>query len=528
MFSSAMFDVLILAVIYDLLNNGLTESIFIDRVESFVGVNIDDFLSVIVIVIVISLGGGIKIFTQYRLANVVNKVRHLISKKLFSIYQNKEYKWYTNNVKSEVSAHVITEVDQLSSQVLVPLGNVLVQMVSAVFIILYLSSISFNTVSISIVTLIIIYSIVMLSVRRVMSQLGRRRLELNKERFYLVSIASSYAKFVKAHGLADFFLKRYEPISSEFSNVNARTQSLTAIPRFVIELLLFVSIVLFIGLSEILFNDPLDLATFAIFGLAAIKLIPTAQGLYSAYNRIHIAYPSVISIYREISDSELIITKIDKPNVIADFKKIDFSDISFKYNNNSEYVIENFSYSITKGDFVGIVGKTGGGKSTLLDIIMGLQVPASGVIHFDGESAELRRDLVSYVPQETVLLNETVYSNVFFDIDDSSVDPEYFEMVIRACALNTIMDQFDKSTGQVIGDNGSKLSGGQRQRIALARALIRKPKLLVLDEATSALDPDTERHVLSSISDLIDGVIIYVTHNRDTLLHCNRVLTLGE
>lgn len=213
---------------------------------------------------------------------------------------------------------------------------------------------------------------------------------------------------------------------------------------------------------------------------------------------------------------------------------IQLKDISFKYPENQKWIFKNINFEIKKGDRIGLIGVTGSGKSTLVDIIMGLLTPSEGNIYIDGvqlapQNLKIWQNLISHVPQNIYLSDTSIIENIAFGVDKNKID---YKLAIECAKKAKIYDSIEslpQKFDTIVGERGSKLSGGQRQRIGIARALYKNAKIIVFDEATNALDNATEKKVIDSIN-LIDKEItlIFIAHRLSTLDKCNKIIKVEE
>ncbi len=203
-------------------------------------------------------------------------------------------------------------------------------------------------------------------------------------------------------------------------------------------------------------------------------------------------------------------------------------NVSFRYNSDSQLILNNVNLTINKGDFLGVIGGTGQGKSTLVDIMMTLLSPSSGDLFFDEKKMDdkaLWRGLISHVPQSIFLIDGSIYQNIAFGVDVEDIDHNLAKGAAKLACIFDDIKAFPDGFETNIGENGCRLSGGQRQRIGIARAMYRNSEVLILDEATSALDIVTEEKVINSLKNINNKkTVIIITHKEASLKWCNRVI----
>ncbi len=311
-------------------------------------------------------------------------------------------------------------------------------------------------------------------------------------------------------------------------------------PRYLVEPIAFgglVVAVIWLAAHGRAFSDILP--NLSVMALAGYRMLPSIQLLYSQLNQINTMRYTVDEIETELAEIAKTppISTAPQPNdksaPVSFQKAIRLENITFNYSDSNRPVLENFSLDIPKNSSVGIVGATGSGKSTLVDIILGLHRPQSGVIRVDDQVLTPRdfsswRSMIGYVPQDIYLLDASVTANIAFGIPPDEVDHTALREAAEAAQiLNFIESDLPARWDTVVGERGARLSGGQRQRIGLARALYHRPQVLILDEATSALDNQTESEVLDAINALQGQLtLIIIAHRLTTIEHCDAVVSL--
>lgn len=279
----------------------------------------------------------------------------------------------------------------------------------------------------------------------------------------------------------------------------------------------------------------------AAFAVAAFRILPSLGRISSYFNQFMFCIPGINETYenfREVreSDSNLISKLNDKKRIekINGFeKKVTIEEITWKYPNAEETVLEGISMEIKKGQSIAFVGKSGAGKTTLADIILGLLPPQKGRVLIDGvdikDIPKERSKIVGFVPQNVNLLDDTVRRNVAFGIEDSEIDDDMVWAALEQAQLKDTIENSPNGLGTKIGERGIRFSGGQRQRFAIARALYCNPDILILDEATSALDTETETAVMESIEALQGHkTLIIIAHRLTTIRNCDVIYEIED
>jgi ABC-type multidrug transport system fused ATPase/permease subunit len=340
-------------------------------------------------------------------------------------------------------------------------------------------------------------------------------------------------KDIKLLGRENYFFNEYHKHNKESAYSYQRQQTFQALPRFFLEFLAVVCISLLVIIMVLKGDDfGLILTTLGLFAGAAFRLMPSLNRILGAVQILRFSEPVLQTLSAEF---DLIDRIQNSPQILPICLKeeITLNAITFKYATADKISINNITLSITVGSSMGFVGTTGAGKSTLVDIILGLLSPVSGTIRVDGVDIQnnLRdwQDQIGYVPQSIFLTDNTLRRNIAFGIPDVEIDIDALWEAIKSAQLEHFIKNLPEGLDTMVGEKGVRISGGERQRIGIARALYHNPKLLVLDEATSSLDIHTEQEVMKAVQALHgEKTIIIVAHRLSTIEHCDRVFRLND
>ncbi|MGH8001479.1 MAG: ABC transporter ATP-binding protein, partial [Brasilonema sp.] len=291
----------------------------------------------------------------------------------------------------------------------------------------------------------------------------------------------------------------------------------------------------------------------SIFAVASIRLMPAASQLMSATGILRNSSYSLNKLYLDLKEIEEI-KKIDSEKYVfflhqsnldvisrksVQTKNLNFvneiilNKINYCYPNAPENALKNVSLTIKKGQSIALIGKSGAGKTTLVDVLLGLLIPNNGDIRVDGVSIydNLRswQNLIGYIPQSIFLMDDTVERNIAFGVPDEQIDSQKLQKAIQAAQLEELISQLPDGIKTAVGERGVRLSGGQRQRIGIARAFYHEREILILDEATSALDNETESLISDAIRSLSGTkTLIIIAHRLSTVEHCDRIYVLED
>jgi len=331
-------------------------------------------------------------------------------------------------------------------------------------------------------------------------------------------------------GKRESFIKAYQIHSYKKSNIQAIQASLNALPRMVIEVLfvgLFVTTIAFLCLDH---ESPVQMI--GILGgylYAGFRLMPGLNRIINQLNIFKSVIPSIERVYHEYTTIAVKENYVNVPEF--QFKKnIVLQDIHFKYLNTKKDALGHVSLAIKKGECVGIVGETGSGKSTFVDLILGLLKPYEGSILIDEKypaNSYQWHQKIGYVPQNIYLTDDTIEANIAFG--EKEIDKKKLSAAIGSAQLRKFVNALPEGAKTIVGEQGIRLSGGERQRIAIARALYRNPEVLIFDEATSALDNDTEARLMETIHSVSkDRTVIMIAHRLTTLKNCHRIVVVEK
>jgi ABC-type bacteriocin/lantibiotic exporter with double-glycine peptidase domain len=488
-------------------------------------------------IVILLMGAGLKTITSYALFRFSNIRRHSIAKKLLVKYLHQPYSYFIMQNSSDISKKILSETDLVVSQVIIPTLNLTINSIVSLFLILFLVSVD------PILALVLLFSfggfyvIMYLTVRKFITSIGKERTDVNSKRFKICSETINGIKDIKILGKEDIYLKNFEKPSFKFSDYSAKYQTISQVPHYLVEVLAFGAILAMAMYS--LSKDQSDLGTLlpilGLYALGALKLKPTIGSIYSSLSSIKFGVSGL-----DILLDDLYYDKTKEISIKNDNKRIELKDkltlnkISYFYPNTTKKSLVNINLDIKANTMVGIIGTTGAGKSTLVDIILGLLTPSEGHISIDDkilDEKNLRQwqNSIGYVPQSIFLSDDTIASNIAFGVDNDSIDLRQVERVAKMAQVDEFVNSLDNKYDTVIGERGVRLSGGQRQRLGIARALYHEPEILVLDEATSALDNTTEQEVMNAINSISGSkTIIMIAHRLSTIEKCDVVVKLEK
>ena len=348
-------------------------------------------------------------------------------------------------------------------------------------------------------------------------------------RFKAINESFGGIKDVLLKGLQANFMHKYEKSTNNYFNAWSSSNMLTLLPRYAMELAAFGSMITAILFLLLSFENNLQqvLPVISVFGLASLKLLPAFQQVYFSFSTIKANINSFF-IVREALNNIHLESPLDLSNgeEIAFSKSIKLQNISFKYNKTDSLIIDDISMIIKPSQSIGIVGSSGSGKSTIINILVGLLFPTQGSLKIDDQQLRMEnlrswQNKIGLVSQNIFLLDDTIKNNIAFGIEEDNIDLDNLNKAIKMAQLEDLIGSLKNGINTVVGERGSNLSGGQLQRVGIARALYNNPEIIVFDEATSNLDTISEKKIMVTINELARSkTIIMIAHRLSTVKNC--------
>ena len=486
------------------------------------------FLLGVLVFVLLVISLTFKALTTYAQVRFVEMREFTISKRLIESYLHQPYEWFLNNHSADLGKNILSEVQQLINYALRPLTELLSKGIVAIALMLLL--IIVNPILALIIGLSLggVYIIIFYLLRGYLDKIGKKRLENNKLRFTAVTEAFGAIKEVKFRGLENLYIENFSKVSQIFAKTQASSQTIGQLPRFILEAIAFggiLIIILYLMMSEGSFNNALPFLTLYIF--AGYRLMPAFQQIYGSFTQLTFISPSLEKLKNDLKVLNRHNHSIDQSNLSFNQSLI-LKDIDYNYPNSSRKVLKNINLTIPVRSSVGFVGTTGSGKTTLVDIILGLLEAQNGILEVDGQIITKKnlsawQSIIGYVPQNIYLSDDSISSNIAFGIQKQDIDFLAVKKAAKIASIHKFIEnELNEKYNTNIGERGVRLSGGQRQRIGIARALYHNPKILILDEATSALDIQTEKDIMDSINTLGQNITtILIAHRLNTVKNCD-------
>ena len=488
------------------------------------------FIGVLVFLILL-FSNAFKALTTYAQLRFTFMREHSISCRLIEGYLHQPYHWFLNRNSSDLSKTILSEVQQVVSGALLPIMTIIAQGMVVIAMILLLIFIDPKLALIVGVILGIVYGLIFGLVKKFLSRIGNDRFEANKDRYKAVNEAFGAIKEVKLGGLENSYIYRFSRPSYIHASLQAASQVVGQLPRFALEAIAFGGLLLIIlYLLSINGDFATALPILTLYAFAGYRLMPALQQIYSNLTLIRFVSPALDNLHEDFNslNFEPETFNYNEKNNFKFDKKIVLNKIYFSYPNAEKTALKDITLTIPVRNTIGIVGLTGSGKTTTVDLILGLLKPDKGTICVDDKEIndDNRRKWqrsIGYVPQQMYLSDDTIAANIALGVSPENIDMKKVEKASRIANLHDfVTSELSEGYFTIAGERGIRLSGGQRQRIGIARALYHNPKVLILDEGTSALDNITEKIVMKAINNLNNEItIILIAHRLSTVRECD-------
>jgi len=492
------------------------------------------FLGIVVFTSIV-LSIAFKIFTIYIQVRFINMREFSIGRRLLEKYINQPYSWFLSRHSAVLGKNILSEVHILVNSGIAPLielaskGMIVITLITLLFIVNPKITLIMGC------SLTLTYLLIFYLVKKYLTIIGEKRLISNQHRFSSVNEAFSALKEVKVGRLEQNYIKNFSNAAFIMAKTQASSQVIGQIPRFILEAIVFggiLLIILYIMKETGNFNDALPIISLYIF--AGYRLMPALQQIYVSFTTLVFVGPTIEKLNNDYKNLNL--PNQDQKQVKLYLKNsIYLKNIIYEYPNAERVALKDISLQIPAKSRIGLIGTTGSGKTTLVDIILGLLQPQKGSFEVDGkaitdQNLKSWQQLIGYVPQHIYLSDDTIDANIAFGVKSEDINKDKVQKVSKIANIHEfIVNELPKKYQTTIGERGIKLSGGQRQRIGIARALYYNPKLLILDEATSALDNETEKAVMDALNNLSkDITVILIAHRLNTVKSCDTIFKLEK
>lgn len=463
-------------------------------------------------------------------------LQYSISKRLYWKYLKSTYDFHVNSNTSTLIRNINIEITNLIKGYFFAAIQLFTETFIIFGIMIVLLYLQFKLTLIIVVYFSLIILPYLIFIRKKNREWGDNRQFYEDQQIKDLQSSFGGIRDVIINNAYDYFAKSFYNCTFQKIKNNENQDFAISLPRLWIEQLSVLCICAYIFIYSTTSGSLSSiLPAIGIFTASAFRILPSLNRIINSYQNFRFYSPVIDLIHMELKDFSVIEEMQSSKNLkqINFSKKIEFSDVSFNYQNSKNQVLKNINFVINKGDKIGISGESGSGKSTFLDLFMGLIHPTYGQIMIDGNNLNQIqsnwRTIIGYVPQYVFLTDSTIAENVAFGLDKEIIDYKKVENILNDIGLNKFILNLPDGLNTVIGERGVKLSGGQKQRLGIARALYRSPKILVLDEATSSLDEQTEKLITDCLNEKFkDLTIIIVAHRINAFKFCQKLFKVEE
>ena len=467
---------------------------------------------------------------------------YLTQKKLLNRYFSQRYDFFLGAKSGEILRVIEQDTVQaflLLSTLLQIMSESVVSFVLAITIFIISPQITVEMTVILVLLLFIIGKVI----KPIMNKAGVEYRDANTKMNQWLIQSVSGIKEIKILDKESFFEGQFSVYGKIFVDTRKNFQRISMIPRYMVEAFSLSSLMIIVAIMIARTDDmSFVLPVLSGIAMAAIRLLPSVYRISQGMASISFDFPSLNALEKVILEEDVDEVQVDQAKVveetinqlkIKDFSSLAMDNVSYRYPSGDRNVLNNVSFEIKKGMSVGIVGSSGGGKTTTADLLLGLLSPVEGEIYIDNYklSSVINEwhSMIGYIPQQIFILDGNVRDNIAFGIPPEEVGEEKIWTVLKDAALDEFVKELPEGLDTELGERGIRLSGGQRQRIGIARALYKSPSVLFFDEATSALDGKTESEIMESIRALKGKItMVIIAHRLSTIEHCDHVYRVED
>ncbi len=494
-----------------------------------------DFVTLLgaAMVLVVTLSNVLLALVTYHTLKFTWGLHRTLSVRLVAYYLRRDYVWFLRKNTAELSKSVLSEVQEIINGIFRPA----IGFVSAAFRVFSIGLFLFAVepkVALIVSTIGVgAFAVLVKLTHRRQARLGKIRLTSLRAMYKMCSEMFCGIKELKLSGASEFLLSKFEKQVRDYGAANVQGSVVGQMPKYLVQTLALSGVaMLSVFLFRSGFRDEQVFTTLALFAVGGYRMMGTAQRAFASYSSISFSQAALDGLYKGLKRDSL--CSLAEPTETLSFQKeIEVRNLGFQYEGQETPLFTGLDLVVPRFAKVAFVGATGSGKTTLVNLILGLLEPTSGSIAIDGEPLSRAKipawqSKVGYVPQDIFLLDESVRNNIAFAVPAADIDDSTVEKAAKIAQIDDFIQQeLADGYNTVIGERGARISGGQRQRLGIARALYRDPEILVLDEATSALDGDTEEKVVAAIEALErKKTILVIAHRLKTVRNCDVIYVI--
>ena len=526
-----IFNLSILIVIINfLLDSESTSSnfMFLNSISDYFNsknINLNYILYLFLTIFIIKI--FILIYASLREAKFVADFKQNISNSLFNDFLGRDAHKILKKNSSIYLRNFTTEID-LTASFYRSLMQIILDFVIILALLPFLFFFDFISAMAALTVLICFSLIYYFVIKDLITNWAKKRSISQKKKVQFVNEGFSAIKYIKMLARESYFLKKFKEQTSTLSNISFKVSFVNSLPKHVLELFLFSSIILTLVIL-FYFNYSSDdiIKIISVYVVASLRIVPSTNRILGNLQGCKFTYPAFKNIYNEFENEKLKISKFYKKFAFNREVKVNIK--SFKYNQTNKFHLKGVKLKFRKKQKIGIIGPSGSGKSTIIDIICGfikddnINITADEKSVYENLSSWQKN--IGYIPQKIIILNSSLKKNILFGVNNTTVDNAKLNKVIKKVKLEKFVKKLPNGINETMSQDGLNISGGEMQRIGIARALINDPELIIIDEATNALDSITENQILKEINSL-NKTVIFVSHRINTLKYCDKIYYL--
>lgn len=500
------------------------------------------FLAVVGVVVFVLFFGALalKALTTYAVLKFTYSRAHSFAHRLLMQYMQKPYDFYLQRNTADLTKTIFSEVNEVTNGVILSALRLLSSLVVVLSMFAFLVWVNPFMTFVAMGVIGGGFGLAFFLTKTFLKKNGKKRLEYNKQRFIVANEALNGFKELSLMGRQSFYTSKFEKVSFKFASIQAVSKAMGDLPVYAVQALAFGGILGFLVYATLFGTGLKELVPlFALYAFAGYRLLPMVQVIFKSSTEMRFYSAALNNLHNEMGDSTDVMQPLpNQPMELGDrlFGDIEVKNLSYHYPGASKAALTNVSLIIPQGSLVAFVGSSGAGKSTMVDLLLGLLKPTAGSISVGGQDISISPPLdqwqrnIGYVPQSIYLCDGTVAENIAFGIPASQIDMEAVRKAAQAAHIHQfVQEQLPQRYDTRVGERGVRLSGGQRQRLGIARALYHNPQVVVFDEATSALDNGTESAVMEAINDLAGHkTILLVAHRLSTIVDCELIFLFED
>ncbi len=494
------------------------------------------FILLIIVFFAKNLFIGISTYFKYK---IIYKIESKLTSIVFQKYLRKPYLFHTNENSSKAIRNIIGESAMFVRSVLGSILSIIIEVIVliGIFIILFLNE---PEISLKLlISFLVLGLILFMMFNKKYIFIGRERQKQDSNRIKYVQQGIQGIKEIIAFNLQEFILSYFIKSNEKVIKNTHFSGFLNSIPKLLMETLaILIILIIFLTTKEIQNDINKHIFVLGLIAVAAFRMFPGINRIISALNTFQYSKPSIKVLTQIFEDDIENLKNINfqfednKKDLILK-ESIEIKNLDFKFPSSKNFIFKNLNLKINKGEQIGIMGETGSGKSTFVDLILGILNPTLGDICCDDKSIFKQlnnwRRSIGYVSQFPYLLDDTIEANIAIGVDEDKISKEKVFKCLEIANLKNFVSSLSDRHKTLIGERGAQLSGGQIQRLAIARALYKFPSILLLDEATASVDADTQSKILSDLNKYKkDLTLISISHNEDALIYCDKIYQLKE